>query len=229
MALYLYATGAQRQSVTVLSHLGLTSSYSTLTGSGLKEDSSSSSPANGGAEDTRRNSAPQGRPGGASPTASTEAPPRRPPSRVSVRSEEEEDAEWALLSDGESSSSSATPSRINRPSTDANPTQTSLRPSAPISTETQQPSTQERSQSPAADSPTDVPPKELDPAVPTRSEDPTPPAKGGVLRRLSNWCRRQARRLAATGYFVTIYDNINALSKVAEQRVGRKGELSAPL
>lgn len=46
----------------------------------------------------------------------------------------------------------------------------------------------------------------------------------GTLEFLSESMREVARHLAATGMFLTVYDNINMVWKVAEQIVGRTGE-----
>ena len=61
---------------------------------------------------------------------------------------------------------------------------------------------------------------------------PTPPQKKkrtkqrpGTLEFLSESMWEVARHIAATGMFLTVYDNINMVWKVAEQIVGRTGEL----
>lgn len=46
----------------------------------------------------------------------------------------------------------------------------------------------------------------------------------GTLEFLSQSMREVARLVAATGMFLTVYDNINMVWKVAEQIVGRTGE-----
>jgi hypothetical protein len=46
---------------------------------------------------------------------------------------------------------------------------------------------------------------------------------GGTLRVLSETMRNAYRKVAATGIFGTVYDNINWQSKVAEQTLGNKG------
>lgn len=48
----------------------------------------------------------------------------------------------------------------------------------------------------------------------------------GTLEFLSESMREVARLVAATGMFLTVYDNINMVWKVAEQIVGRTGEHS---
>ena len=47
--------------------------------------------------------------------------------------------------------------------------------------------------------------------------------QGGTLRMLSETMRNVYRKVAATGVFGTVYDNINWVSKIAEQTLGRKG------
>lgn len=44
----------------------------------------------------------------------------------------------------------------------------------------------------------------------------------GTLFQLSQACRKTARKIAQTGLFVTVYDNINLMFRVAEQIMGRK-------
>ena len=46
----------------------------------------------------------------------------------------------------------------------------------------------------------------------------------GVLSSLSTACRDTSRRIAATGLYVIVYDNVNMMIRVAEQMLGRKGE-----
>lgn len=45
----------------------------------------------------------------------------------------------------------------------------------------------------------------------------------GTLARLSYNMRQQARSVASTGVFGTVYDNINWMARNAEQTLGRKG------
>ncbi|RDB27091.1 hypothetical protein Hypma_005008 [Hypsizygus marmoreus] len=54
------------------------------------------------------------------------------------------------------------------------------------------------------------------------SDKPKRTRKPGTLFDLSNACRKSAREIAATGLFVTVYDNINMMVRVAEQILGRK-------
>ena len=44
----------------------------------------------------------------------------------------------------------------------------------------------------------------------------------GTLHLLSQACRQSARKLASSHLFITVYDNINMMIRVAEQVVGRK-------
>jgi hypothetical protein len=44
----------------------------------------------------------------------------------------------------------------------------------------------------------------------------------GILHLLSQACRHSARKLASSNLFITMYDNINMMIRVAEQVVGRK-------
>jgi hypothetical protein len=46
----------------------------------------------------------------------------------------------------------------------------------------------------------------------------------GLIVQLSQAMRLAARRLAATGLYALVYDNINIMNRVAEQIVGRKSE-----
>ena len=46
----------------------------------------------------------------------------------------------------------------------------------------------------------------------------------GTLYELSRACRKTAQGVASTGLFVTVYDNINLMFRVAEQILGRKSE-----
>lgn len=46
----------------------------------------------------------------------------------------------------------------------------------------------------------------------------------GTLAQLSDACRQTARDVAQSGLFVTVYDNINMMFRVAEQILGRKSE-----
>ena len=46
----------------------------------------------------------------------------------------------------------------------------------------------------------------------------------GTLYELSQACRETARTVASTGLFVSVYDNINLMFRVAEQILGRKSE-----
>jgi hypothetical protein len=43
----------------------------------------------------------------------------------------------------------------------------------------------------------------------------------GTLYELSQACCKTARRVASTGLFVSVYDNINLMFRVAEQILGR--------
>lgn len=52
------------------------------------------------------------------------------------------------------------------------------------------------------------------------------PRREGTLDYLSESMRKLARMVAASMLFLTVYDNINMMWKVAEQIVGRTGELS---
>lgn len=51
----------------------------------------------------------------------------------------------------------------------------------------------------------------------------------GTLFQLSAACRTSARQVGSTGLFVTVYDNINMMVRVAEQVLGRKSELAPHL
>ncbi|KAF8174074.1 hypothetical protein BJ912DRAFT_858960 [Pholiota molesta] len=51
-----------------------------------------------------------------------------------------------------------------------------------------------------------------------RKKDQSP----GTLHLLSHACRDTARNIASTGLFITVYDNINMMIRVAEQVLGRK-------
>ena len=44
----------------------------------------------------------------------------------------------------------------------------------------------------------------------------------GTLHLLSQACRHSARKLASSNLFITVYDNINMMIRVAEQVVGQK-------
>jgi hypothetical protein len=44
----------------------------------------------------------------------------------------------------------------------------------------------------------------------------------GTLHLLSQACRQSARKLGSSHMFITVYDNINMMIRVAEQVVGRK-------
>lgn len=46
----------------------------------------------------------------------------------------------------------------------------------------------------------------------------------GTLFLLSQACRQSARKVASTSLFITVYDNINMMIRVAEQVVGRKSK-----
>lgn len=50
-----------------------------------------------------------------------------------------------------------------------------------------------------------------------------PPPKGGTLRQLSTSARTVSRTVASLGLFGTVYDNINFMSRNAEQIIGRHG------
>lgn len=57
--------------------------------------------------------------------------------------------------------------------------------------------------------------------------DPKPKKRRlGLLRLLSNGLRVQTRTIASVGLFGEVYDNINFMSRTAEQVIGRHGELS---
>lgn len=61
--------------------------------------------------------------------------------------------------------------------------------------------------------------------VPGHSVEPTRKQKQrtpGILHQLSQACRKSARDVAATSLFVTVYDNINMMIRVAEQVLGSK-------
>jgi hypothetical protein len=47
----------------------------------------------------------------------------------------------------------------------------------------------------------------------------------GIIPRLSMSCRLAARRMAATGLYALVYDNINIMFRVGQQILGRKSEL----
>lgn len=69
----------------------------------------------------------------------------------------------------------------------------------------------------------------------TPTQPPVPPAtnrtshrrvrREGTLDYLSESMRKLARMVAASMLFLTVYDNINMMWKVAEQIVGRTGKL----
>jgi len=46
----------------------------------------------------------------------------------------------------------------------------------------------------------------------------------GTLYELSQACRKMAWRVASMGLFVSVYDNINLMFRVAEQILGRTSE-----
>lgn len=203
LGLYLYSAGAQRQTISVLSGIGMTCGYSTLTGVAAKAKPRAPRPGNkegnaavGGVSgtvktpDTRQNRGPQGDDG--STTAGATTPPATPPRRVRavrLQTEQEEEQEWA-----EHSSDEGTPSKsATTPDPPADP-------GAP-------PRAQDRT------------------TKPNPQKEPSLASKvWGVIRNLSIWCRRKARVVAATGLYVAAYDNVNMVDKVAEQTVARKGE-----
>jgi hypothetical protein len=53
---------------------------------------------------------------------------------------------------------------------------------------------------------------------------PMPAAHTGTLYQLSNSMREKTRELAATGLYVTVYDNININFRNPEQIIGHHGE-----
>lgn len=160
MGLYLYASGVQRQNFTVLSKLGICTSYT----------------------DLMRNE------------------------EVKVRS-----SASAATSENNPNKALRTVTPATRNSNDTTPHTSAA--SAPFHTS----STTTSDHSPSTPLHTSS----------TSPSDPKPKKRRlGLLRLLSNGLRVQTRTVASVGLFGEVYDNINFMSRTAEQVIGRHGQYS---
>ncbi|KAJ8462312.1 hypothetical protein ONZ51_g10984 [Trametes cubensis] len=191
LGLYAYASGAQRQVISVLSHLGLTVSYPTLVGRGKSKMPSTSVACTGTTLEGTGTAAAQ---------------------KDSASQDIESDIDDIHGDEDGASAVNSDDEYWSQLEPIAQDTTTEDGPSASVDTNN---GGEDQGASP------DAPPGSAEKST-RRKTTKGSAAAVGLLKRLSDACRRRSRDAALTKLLAYVYDNINMMFKVAEQVLGRK-------
>ncbi|PIL28976.1 hypothetical protein GSI_09023 [Ganoderma sinense ZZ0214-1] len=199
LGLYLYATGAQRQLISILSNLGLSSSYTSIAGG--------------------RNAALDDVP------APKDAPPKD--TEQDEDEEDEDDPDWLPDEDDASDVDWETDDELGEPE-ESDVEGEDPEPNAATAGSTMQ-EFPERGQTDeqVSSHENERPPNAIaDPVEGAEEEAPTVfsllSRGAGLLRRVSTVCRSATRSCAQSRLCGHVYDNINMMFRIAEQILGRK-------
>ncbi|TFY52109.1 hypothetical protein EVJ58_g10195 [Rhodofomes roseus] len=223
IGLYLYASGAQRQNLSVLSRIGLCSSYTSIAGTSVArkvtapESSPASSSSESGASDSQSESSSEDKSESSSESESGSS------SESESESSSESESESTSDSDDPGKPESLDFARSGRvgdePASDQRATPDGRDPEHPTQQARPSQSTSNTQVNVVDDIDQDVPDEG---SIGVAHTDLT---GAGLLRRLSEVCRGSARRQARIHELAHVYDNINWILRSAEQIVGRKDSI----